>query len=306
MTDLTPHPPDGHEPDAELLRRALEGEATPVELAAIGDDSRLAAELARQRRVVADLGRPVAPLSDSTVESMIARALDEGAAGTATDAQEHPRPTPDPSVTTITDRRDRRPDRNRRWAGWAAAAAAVVLLLGLGTVLVRGVSSSSSDTASSSADGGSAAPTSLAESATRSGGENATPESAGGDSSARSTAGANDQAVVPPTPVPFAAQLAVLTVDEVGAAPSIDALVEQVLAAPPTITGSGGSGEEGAAPDDLVACLDSRAFVGTVVRWARGTADGRLIDVIVLSRPGLGDEVLAIGPECTIERARDI
>jgi hypothetical protein len=234
---------------------------------------------------------------------MVARAITQGGLDDTDVASTSSTP-----ATTISLEDHRVARQPIRWGGWAAAAAVVVLLLGLGTVIVRATSSSSSyDAASSSgtvADdaGGTGSASATPESAQRqSGGENATAESRAG--------------VAPPTTaIPTGPQLALLRPLDLGAAASIDDLVDRALTAQGFVGSSSALDaahdqqvtEDAAGDDDLMACLDSRSIDGTIDQWLRGTVDGRTIDVLVIDRPVIGREVLAIAALCTIERARGV
>jgi hypothetical protein len=276
------------------VQRALDGEATPVELEALHADPRLSGALDGHRRVVEQLTAPVTPLSDTAVDAMVARALTQG----GLDSTQAGRTAPVDQPASLADRRRR--SQPIRWGGWAAAAAAVVLLLGLGTVLARAMSSSSSSDMASS---GSAASTAAEDRATL---ESARPESGGENASSA----ADRSPTSTTTAVPSAPQLATLRPQDAGVASTIDELVDRALAtqaftgANPTVETSQDA-ERLAASDDLAACLEARAIDGTIERWVRGSVDGQTIDVLVLSRP-LGPQVYAIGPVCTIERARAV
>jgi hypothetical protein len=309
MTDLTPDPtgPDAIDdldgPDQGLVRRALDHEATAAELEALHADPRLSEVLARQRGALDQLTEPVAPLSGSTVDAMVARALTQGGLGDAAVTSGDGPPSP---TTSLAEHRVQR--EPVRWGNWAAAAAAVVLLLGIGTVVVRAAGSSSTDTASSGS-----AELSSESSADDAAADQAAAGAARAQSGAESAGGAADRS--PPSPttvVPTSDQLASFGPQDVGDTVTIDALVDRVLD-PQAFDGSNtalvpSAGDQGAvgAAEELAACLASRSIGGTVERWVRGLVEGQAIDVVVLSHPVLGPQVVAVGPGCSIERARPV
>jgi len=294
MNDPTPpaSPLDG--PDEELVRRALDGEASSAERDSIDADPRLAAALAHQRQVVLALAEPVAVLPPSEIDAMVARALDAAAGADADAGAAVPPPGAAPSTSTT--RLDHGRDRSRRpaWGGWAAAAA-VLVLLGVGAVVVRAASSGSdaADTASMAS-----APTTTSpatpERSPLAGGENSTASESATDQAAAGAA-AFDPDILALGPLDDA-----LTADELIDRALTTTTVQRQSQAPPV--------QDSAVTEELVelvTCVSELAPTQVLSAFGHGTVAGRPVDVVVVidERTGVG-RALVIGPDCTLEAER--
>jgi hypothetical protein len=319
--DLTPADGPASEVD-ELLRRMLDGEATPQEEAALSADPVLVEQLAAQRRVRAALAAPVVPLPRQTVDDMVARALmaaddaddaegaidpgrvgdHEGGAGRPQDghpADGHPRGNPsDGAVVPLAGRSGRRASATRsssRWSTWLAVAS-VAAVLGLAAVGLSQISSGRSDDAAAPGGASSSAGPTVAD---------ATPDrlGAGGDGGVVQREEAA-RAAPPPRvadlgPAASADELAARARDETEEEVRDDEAASESGASPVTRA----EDAQSTAPQGAAGCLTTIRPGAPVELVAIGTVDGSTLDVVVLGPgpedPGRGS-VLVLSPGCVV------